>query len=124
MEKILLIIGGIFNVLLAIFHLLFWKNPRFNWKEQLPKMNSFNRALIQVANIMFIYVLLYFAGFSFFLSAQNPLDTLGKITILFIGGFYAVRTILQFPFFGISKISVVIFVICLLITGCYFAALI
>jgi hypothetical protein len=124
MAKILLIIGGILNIILAILHLYFWKDPEFNWKEQLPKMNVYNRAMIQISNIVFIYVLLCFAGISFFLSAQNPLDTLGKIVILFIGGFYVARAILEFPFFGFSKTGVVIFVICLLIAGCYFAALI
>ncbi|MEW6102931.1 MAG: hypothetical protein AB1630_03790 [bacterium] len=39
MSEILLVIGGILNIALAAFHLTFWKDPLFNWKEELPKLN-------------------------------------------------------------------------------------
>ncbi len=123
MDKALLITGGVFNVLLALYHLTFWKNPKLNWAEELPRLGDVNRAILQVANLMMIYVLLFFAGLSFLLSTKESLCTFSSAVILFIGGFYLVRAVLQFPFFGASKIGVIIFIVCLLISGCYFTTL-
>ncbi|MEW6102685.1 MAG: hypothetical protein AB1630_02515 [bacterium] len=122
MSEILLVIGGILNIALAVFHFTFWKNPLFNWKEELPKLNLFNRALLQVATILFIYVMLCFAVISFLISSSKTFGSTEKAMVIFIGGFYLLRAILQFPFFGVSKLGVGIFIICLLISGCYFAS--
>lgn len=123
MDKALLITGGVFNIILALYHMTFWKNPRLNWAEELPRLGDVNRAILQVASLMMIYVLLFFAVLSFILSAQQSQSAIGNAVILFIGGFYLVRAILHFPFFGAAKIGVIIFIVCLLISGCYFATL-
>ena len=123
MDKALLITGGVFNVLLALYHLTFWKNPKLNWAEELPRLSDINRGILQVANLMMIYVLLFFAALSFLLSSGGSQGTVGVAVILFIGGFYLVRAILHFPFSGVSKIGVAIFIVCLLISACYFAVL-
>lgn len=121
MDKALLITGGVFNILLALYHVTFWKNPRLNWAEELKRLGDINRAILQVANLMMIYVLLFFAGLSFLLSTKESECTLSNVVILFIGGFYLVRAVLHFPFSGVSRPGVVIFIVCLLISGCYLA---
>lgn len=123
MEESLLVAGGILNGALALFHLSFWKNPEFNWKEELPKLNGLNRAVLQVANIMLVYVLVCFAVVSFLLRSSQPFGTVEKTVLLSIGGFYLIRAGMQFPFFGMSKVSVGLFDACLLIAGCYVGTL-
>jgi magnesium-transporting ATPase (P-type) len=123
MDRALLITGGVFNVLFVLYHLTFWKNPKLNWAEELPRLNDVNRAILQVTNVMMIYVFLFFAALSFLLSAQQSRSAISNAVILFIGGFYLVRAILHFPLFGVAKIGVIIFIVCLLISGCYFAVL-
>ena len=46
MSETLLIIGGIYNLLFAFFHLLFWKI--FDWKTDLASLTSVNRAIMQI----------------------------------------------------------------------------
>jgi hypothetical protein len=82
MNEILLVAGGILNGALAIFHLTFWKNPEFNWKEELPKLNVLNRGVMQVANSMLVYVLVCFAVISFLLLSLPSLGVVEKTVIV------------------------------------------
>lgn len=123
MNAILLAAGGILNSALAIFHLMFWKNPGFNWKEELPKLNMLNRGVMQVTNIMLVYVLTCFTVISFLLLSLQSIGTVEKTVIILIGGFYLFRAVLQYPFFEMSRIGAGLFVVCLLISGCYFGIL-
>lgn len=60
----LIIIGGIYCLAFAFFHLAFWR--LFDWKSELPKLNSINRGVLQVLNIRLTYVFFVIAFFCFF----------------------------------------------------------
>jgi hypothetical protein len=122
MKEFLLAVGGILNVAFAIFHLTFWWNPGVNWEEELPKLNQLNRATTQVANII-VYLLVCFAVISFLLRLSPSFRAIETAAVLLVGGFYLFRAILQLPFYGVSRISDGLFVVCLLTSGCYFGTL-
>ncbi len=50
-----------------------------------------------MANIMFVYVLVYFAVISIILLSSQSFGPVETTVIVFIGGFYLVREVLQFP---------------------------
>jgi len=55
--KQLLIAGSIYNLLFAIFHILFWKIFR---KTQLNKLDFLNRGIMQVLNLCLTFCFLIF----------------------------------------------------------------
>jgi hypothetical protein len=77
--KTLIIIGGIYCLIFAIFHLAFWK--LFDWKNELPKLNSINRGILQVLNLRLTYVLFVVAFFCFFLTDELLNTNLGKFVL-------------------------------------------
>ena len=113
--SVLIWIGGFFNLAFLIFHDFFWKI--FNWNEDLKKLTAVNRAIMQVLNLMLIFVLLVFAYISFF-HLQDMLTTpLGLTMTLFIGMFWGIRAILQLVYFSRTKlVSYIFFVI--FVIGC------
>ena len=44
---------GFYNLLFALFHLLFWR--LFKWKEEVHKLSFANRGIIQILNIQIVY---------------------------------------------------------------------
>ena len=78
-----IIIGGIYNLGLVIFHLLFWKI--FNWKKGLRLLNSVDRNTTQVLNIFLTLVFFIFGYISIFHSSELISTKLG-ITLL---GFFS-----------------------------------
>ena len=123
MTKKLLLIGGVLNLLLAIFHLFFWK--MFEWPQALMGLSLDNRAILQVANIHLILVLLLFAWIS--ISFRNDLaeSRLGKTVLVGISGFYGLRCINEILFWDMGTMeSQVIMAVCLLIGAVYLFPLI
>ncbi len=59
-----IIAGGVYNLLLALSHMGFWR--LFRWKEELPKMSFINRGVIQLLNIHLTIVFLVGAFIAFF----------------------------------------------------------
>ena len=49
MNESLIIFGGFYNILLIIFHVMFWRI--FDWDEDLKSLTFLNRSTIQVLNI-------------------------------------------------------------------------
>ncbi len=94
--EILLIIGGVFHIAFAVFHLLFWK--LFKWESQLAKLHPINKAAMQAMNIALIVIFLFFAYLSFFLQDELKSE-LGIYILGFISFFWLVRTIVQFNLF-------------------------
>jgi hypothetical protein len=123
MRDTLLFVGAILNGALAVFHLTFWANPGFDWSQELPKLNPLNRATMQVATLMFVYVLAAFAVTSFLLRSAPSFGAAERAIAILIGGFHLVRAMPQFPFFGVSRISAALFAVCLLASACYLGAL-
>lgn len=94
----ILFVGGIYNTILVIFHILFWKLEMFNWKEELPAMSAVNCEVIQMLNIAAIITISLMAYLNFF-HAQELLDTrLGKVVLVWFSLFWLVRLVEQFIF--------------------------
>jgi len=113
MRKTVLYIGGVLNILLAIFHMFFWN--LFNWSEELPKLSADNRGILQIANIILIFILIYFAVMSFVIAKDKKIDIYARSIIICISGFYAIRLFLGYPFFGFSYEELFIWIFCIII---------
>ncbi len=117
MRKIILYAGGVVNLLLAVGHMFFWK--LLNWGEELPRLSPINQGVLQLANIIIIFTILYFSVMSFVMARRKVVDIFGKSLIIQIAGFYALRLFLGYPFFGFNGEELVIWLICLLLTSGY-----
>ncbi len=119
MIKGLLITGGILNLLLAVFHMLFWKV--FNWPEGLICLSVDNRAIMQTFNLVVILILLFFAAKSLFCIEQLRRGLLGVLALLTIASLWLMRGLSEILFWGMEKgaISWVILIVCLIVTVIY-----
>jgi hypothetical protein len=92
----LLYVCGFYNILLSIFHILFWRI--FKWKITLNKGSKTNKAIIQIINIQLIY-LFAFMAIIYLLFPTELLNTkLGNTILIGYAGFWIVRFIQQFIF--------------------------
>ncbi len=97
MDRItLLYFCGIYNVLFVVFHILFWKI--FKWNTSLDKGTKSNKAVIQLLNVMLIFIF-GFMAFVYF-SYPNELfnSPLGKALLIGFFLFWFLRFIIQFVF--------------------------
>jgi hypothetical protein len=114
-------IGGIYNLLFAFFHLMFWK--LFGWKEDLAKLTFINRQVMQILNLCLTFVFLLFSYISFIHTSEMLTTSLGRILLLLISIFWLLRAIEQVFFFGLkNRGSIAFFVIFLLGTMIYLYA--
>ncbi|MCB9258201.1 MAG: hypothetical protein H6612_02525 [Ignavibacteriales bacterium] len=112
-NETILYLGGIYNVILIIFHLSFWKI--FNWKKELSRMNFLNRNVYQILNISLTFIFVIFAYLSFFYNHELLVTPLGNITLKLISFFWFFRTLQQIYFFGIKNLTSIGFTIFLLV---------
>ncbi len=111
--KTLLYIGGFYCLAFAIFHLAFWKI--FDWKTELPKLNTINRGVLQCLNIRLTYVFVVVAFISFYFNAELLTTGLGKVILGSISLFCLGRAIEQPIFWKFNDhLSVAFFVIFLI----------
>jgi len=101
--KNLIYIGGIYCLVFAIFHLAFWK--LFDWKNDLPKLKSVNRGVIQVLNLRLTYVFIVVAFISFFFAEDLINTKLGNVILGAVSLFALMRAIEQLIFWKIEKIG-------------------
>ena len=123
MQTTLLIVGGILNCALVVFHVSFWRFRGLNWRKELPKTNPANRGAIQVMNLMLIYVFVAFAAVSFVMAATSMPRAMLTAFVVVIGGFFAVRAALQPVFFKPSPVGNALMVVCVVTAASYFLAL-
>ncbi len=124
MEKALLIVGGMLNVAFVGFHASFWRFKGLNWRTELPRTNPINRGAIQVMNLMLIYTFACFAVVSFIMAATSVPRAMVTSFSVVIGGFFAVRAVLQPAFFKPRRmIGTVLLAACVATAACYFLAL-
>jgi len=115
--KNLIYIGGIYCLVFAIFHLAFWK--LFDWKNDLPKLKSVNRGVIQVLNLRLTYVFIVVAFISFFFAEDLINTKLGNVILGAVSIFAVMRAIEQLIFWEIEKIGVAFFFIFLIGAGIF-----
>lgn len=98
--ELIIKLGGIYHILLIIFHLLFWRI--FNWQQDLRSLSFINRQTIQVLNITLIFVFLIFAWISL-LHTQELLSTpLGNNLLISISLLWIGRSVLQIVFYKLT----------------------
>ncbi len=88
-----IVIGGVFHVLMAVFHLVFPQLLR--WNEDLARLTSVNRAVMKILNLCLTFAFLLLA----YLSLVHPLEltttALGRSLSLGIALFWLFRAALQ-----------------------------
>ena len=117
MRKAALVCGGVFNLVCALFHLSFWR--QFHWHEELPRLSPINGAIVQVENVVLIYLLLAFGVISLWLArrTQTAFGFGEKAFLCLVSGFYTCRALAEIPFFGWSPRGAVVCGLCLAIVG-------
>lgn len=121
MRKTILYAGGAVNIFLAIGHMCFWS--RLNWSEELPKLSPDNQGIMQTANVIIIFIMLYFAVMSFIIAKHQHMDIFAKSILICIAGLYSIRLFLGYPFFGFSHEEVFIWIVCLMLIIGYLSVL-
>lgn len=111
--KIMIFIGGVFNLGFVIFHILFWR--LFHWKKDLASLSFINRSVMQILNLCLTFVFLFMAYVSFFHCFDLIQTSLGRTLLFSISLFWFLRAIEQVVFFGIkNKVSIFLTLIFLL----------
>jgi hypothetical protein len=119
--KTLIYIGGVYCLAFAVFHLAFWK--LFDWKNELPKLKSVNRGVMQVLNIRLTYVFFVVAFLSFFFADELINTKLGNVILGSISIFALMRAIEQLIFWRIEKFGIAFFFVLLIGAGIFAAPL-
>lgn len=101
--------GGIYNVILVLFHLLFWRI--FNWEQDLRTLSFLNRAIMQVVNLSLTFVFIIFAYISIIHSNELLSTPLGKSLLVLMALFWLTRSIMQIIFFKLSHWGSVMFLL-------------
>lgn len=99
--------GGIYNIVLVVFHLLFWRI--FNWGEDLRSLSFLNQAIMQVVNLCLTFAFGIFAYISLVHSAELLTTPLGKSLLSLMAVFWLFRTMLQAMFFKLKHWSSIAF---------------
>ncbi len=121
--KSVILIGGIYHVAFAIFHLAFWK--LFRWKEDLASLSVVNQAVMQILNLCLTFVFLIFAYLSICHTSELLTTRLGKALLFLIAVFWFLRAIEQVVFLGLrTKVSVAFFAVFVIGAMIYFYPLI
>ena len=117
MKTILLNVNGVLNALLCILHMSFWQ--LFDWEHQLSGLARENRAILEILNIVSIWIILYFTIICFWF-AKRAQFTMGEKSILILmAGFYLIRLVTGYPYFGFDITELIVWIVCaLIITGC------
>ncbi len=98
--ELLIKLGGVYHILLIIFHLLF--SRIFNWQQDLASLSFINRQTMQVLNITLIFVFLIFAWISLLHTQELLSTTLGNNLLILISLLWMGRSVLQVIFYKLS----------------------
>src|SRR5687767_8053015 len=91
--------AGVFNLVLAAFHLSFWR--LFNWPRSLAESGALNRSVTQILNLAITYLFLLCAAVCFVFPKELADTSLGRFWLLAMAGFWLARTVVQPVFFGL-----------------------
>lgn len=100
MNETLIIAGGVYNILLIIFHLMFWRI--FKWPESLRASGFLNRATIQVLNISLTFIFFIFCYISLFHTHELLNTPLGHSLLVLITILWLFRALQQIIFFKLN----------------------
>ena len=88
---LLLIVGGVYNLFFAVFHISFWWLKKFAWKEELQHLSPLNRSDVQMLNLAVIVFLLSAACISFGFPKELTETCLGKTFLCVVALFWLMR---------------------------------
>lgn len=111
--------GGIYNVILVVFHLLFWRI--FDWKNDLRSLTFLNRAVMQVLNLSLTLVFVLFAYISLVHAAELLSTDLGRTLLFLMAAFWLARSVQQIVFFKLKTRASVAFLVYFLIGAVIYA---
>ena len=100
MNETLIKIGGFYNILLIIFHVMFWQI--FNWRNDLKTLTFLNRSTMQVLNISLTLVFVIFGYISFFHTNELLNTPLGNTLLALISIFWFARATQQVIFYKLK----------------------
>ena len=115
----LVVAGGIFTAVFALFHLFFWK--LFRWRADLATLSSVNRAIVQILNLCLTFVFVVFAYISIVHSVELVSTELGRSLLFLIAVFWYLRAIEQVIFFGLRRRLSVLFFVLFIVGGSLYA---
>ena len=101
--------GGLYNIILIVFHLLFWRI--FNWKDDLPSLSFLNRAIMPVLNLSLTFVFVIFAYISLVHSNELLSTSLGRSLLMLIAVFWFARAMMQVVYFKLQHWGSLAFVL-------------
>jgi hypothetical protein len=114
-----IMLGGIFNVAFAVFHIFFWH--LFDWKRDLASLSFINRQVMQILNLCLMFAFLMFAYVSLFHTAELLGTGLGRSLLLLISVFWFLRAAEQAIFFRLKHALSVGFFVAFLVGGLLYA---
>ncbi len=104
MNENLIIAGGVYNLALIVFHLMFWRI--FNWPETIATLNHVNKAMIQVLNLSITFIFFIFSYISFFHTQELLNTSLGNSLLLLMSALWLFRAGQQILFYKLKhKVS-------------------
>lgn len=98
----LILIGGFYNIVFALFHSGFWK--LWKWDSELNKLTFVNSGIMQILNIQIIYYFIFTAVICFAFPAELLSTKLGNWFLIGTSAFWFIRTIQQFIFLRTNHI--------------------
>ena len=120
MDGTMIFLCGIFAAGMAVFHTQF---PRlFDWKNDLPRMNTANRAILQIANLRLIYFFALVAVLCFVFPTELAETKLGQFFMIGMSIFWLSRFIEQLIFLKVEHRLVQLLSYLFLIGALLFAA--
>jgi hypothetical protein len=98
--EVLLVIGAVFHLGIAIFHMLFARI--FGWSEGLSSMGFINRQLMPVMNHCLRFGFLAVAFLSVAFRGELLSSSLGHAVLVLVALFWVWRAVLQVMFFRLK----------------------
>ena len=111
--ELLIKAGGIYNIVIVIFHLLFWRI--FNWKEDLRSLSFLNRAIMQVLNLSLTFAFVIFSYISLVHTKELISTSLGQSLLGLIALFWLARSVEQVVFFKLKNWRSIAFLVFFLV---------
>lgn len=102
--KWIIFLCGFYSIGFALFHIFFWR--LFDWKNDLKKLTTANRAIIQIANLRLIYFFLLVAFLCFTFPTELVTTPLGRCFLLGVSLFWLGRMVEQFIFLSVKSLIV------------------
>lgn len=118
-KELIIYLCGVHSVLFAVFHIFFPK--LFKWKEDFKNNSVANRAILQISNLLLIFIFLLMAFLCFFYTNQLLGTEIGTVVLIGFSGFWILRIVTQFIFLPYNKVVIHILTAAFIIGAVLFA---